>query len=69
MKLEVELRKKRLQKEYEESKKFGWVPFAEKLNGRFAMFFFVVGLLTEYWTGYTIPQQVELMANTFGIYF
>lgn len=63
----AELRKKRLAEEREASRLFGWVPYAETLNGRLAMFFIVTGLLTEYWTGYTIPEQVELLARTLGI--
>lgn len=62
-----ELRELRLQEEREESRIFGFVPKAELLNGRLAMFFFVVGYLTEYWTGYTLPEQVELLARTLGI--
>jgi len=55
-------------KELERTEKriFGWVPGAERLNGRLAMFFFFTGLLTEYWTGDTIPEQVELLARTLG---
>lgn len=68
MKLEAKYKQARLVKEYEASRKFGFVPFAEQLNGRSAAFFFVVGLLTEYWTGYTIPQQIELMLNTVGVF-
>lgn len=62
-----ELRQKRLEEEREASRLFGWVPYAETLNGRLAMFFLVTGLLTEYWTGYTIPEQVELMLRTLGV--
>lgn len=62
------LKQERLVKEYNESRKFGFVDYAEKLNGRTAAFFFVTGLLTEYWTGYTIPQQIELMLNTVGVF-
>lgn len=62
-----ELRMKRLAEEAEASRLFGFVPYAETLNGRLAMFFIVTGLLTEYWTGYSIPEQVELMARTLGI--
>lgn len=63
----AELRRERLREEREASRLFGWVPYAENLNGRLAMFFIATGLLTEYWTGYSIPQQIELMARTFGI--
>ncbi|PXF41032.1 Light-harvesting complex-like protein OHP2, chloroplastic [Gracilariopsis chorda] len=62
-----ELRQKRLEEEREAARIFGWVPYAETLNGRLAMFFLVTGLLTEYWTGYTLPEQVELMLRTLGI--
>jgi hypothetical protein len=57
-----------LQEEYDASRRFGFVPFSEEFQGRAAMLGFVTGLLTEYWTGYTIPQQIELMANTIGIF-
>lgn len=63
----AELRRKRLQEEREAARLFGFVPYAETLNGRLAMFFIITGLLTEYWTGYTIPEQVELMLRTLGI--
>lgn len=63
----AELRRERLLEEREASRLFGWVPFAETLNGRLAMFFIMTGLLTEYWTGYSIPEQIELMARTLGI--
>lgn len=65
-KLETQWRREREIKEYEESLKVGWVPEAELLNGRFAMFFLVTGLLTEYWTGYSMPQQVEEMLRIGG---
>lgn len=65
--LETKWRKERLQQEYEDSKKVGFVGEAELLNGRFAMFFLVTGLLTELWTGYSIPQQVEEMLRIGGV--
>lgn len=61
------LRKDRLRTEAEASRLFGFVRFAETLNGRLAMFFFVTGLLTEYWTDYSIPEQVELLLRTLGV--
>lgn len=61
------LRKDRLRTEAEASRLFGFVRFAETLNGRLAMFFFVTGLLTEYWTDYSIPQQIELLLRTLGV--
>ena len=39
----------------------GFSEEAEIINGRTAMFFLVVGLLTEYWTGQSIPDQVFTM--------
>merc|ERR1712032_66831 len=65
-KLEDKYRKARKEKEYEEARIIGWVPRAEMYNGRLAMFFLVVGLLTEYWTGISIPGQIEEMARVGG---
>jgi hypothetical protein len=31
------------------------------------MFFITVGILTEYWTGQSFPQQVETMASVIGL--
>lgn len=64
--LEEKWRKERLQAEYEENKKVGFVQNAELLNSRFAMFFLVTGLLTEYWTGVSLPGQVEEMLRIVG---
>lgn len=66
-KLEEKWRAERLDREYEESRKLGFVEGAEMLNGRLAMFFLVTGLLTEYWTGQTMPQQVEEMLRIAGV--
>ena len=66
-KLEEQWRAERLEREYQESRKSGWVEGAETLNGRFAMFFLLTGLLTEYWTGQTMPQQVEEMLRIAGV--
>lgn len=65
-KLEEKYRVIRKEKEYEASRIIGWVPQAEMYNGRYAMFFLAVGLLTEYWTGITIPGQIEEMARVGG---
>ena len=43
---------------WEASRMTGFSEEAEIINGRTAMFFLVVGLLTEYWTGQSIPDQV-----------
>ena len=66
-KLEDKWRNERLDTEYEESQKIGFVEGAETLNGRFAMFFLVTGLLTELWTGQTMPQQVEEILRIAGV--
>ena len=65
-KLEDKWRAQREIEEYEGSIKVGWVPKAELINGRTAMFFLVTGLLTEYWTGITLPGQVEEMLRVGG---
>ncbi|CAJ1930639.1 unnamed protein product [Cylindrotheca closterium] len=64
--LESNWRKEREIKEFEESRKTGWTGLAELANGRFAMFFLVTGLLTELWTGVSIPGQVEEMLRIGG---
>ena len=66
-KLEDKWRAERLDAEYEGSRKLGFVEGAELLNGRTAMFFLVTGLLTELWTGQTMPQQVEEMLRIAGV--
>jgi hypothetical protein len=65
-KLEEKWRKERMMEEYEEGATVGFVGNAELLNGRFAMFFLVTGLLTEYWTGVSIPGQVEELLRIGG---
>mmetsp|Transcript_9501 Transcript_9501/g.17875 ORF Transcript_9501/g.17875 Transcript_9501/m.17875 type:complete len:169 (+) Transcript_9501:232-738(+) len=64
--IEEKYRKIRLEKEYEDARILGWTSQAETFNGRFAMFFLAVGLLTEYWTGVTIPGQIEEMLRVGG---
>lgn len=64
--LEEKWRKDRAYSEYEENAFLGWTKQAETYNGRFAMFFLVVGLLTEYWTGVTFPGQIEEMLRVGG---
>jgi len=65
-KLEEKWRKQRQIEEYDSSRTTGWVPEAELLNGRFAMFFLVTGLLTELWTGVSVPGQVEELLRIGG---
>ena len=64
--LEEKWRKERLAREYDEKRILGWTGQAELANGRSAMFFLVVGLLTEYWTGVSIPGQIEEMLRVGG---
>lgn len=66
-KLEEKWRKQRQSKEYDAARLLGWTEQAEAYNGRYAMFFLVVGLLTEYWTGFSMPEQVEEMLRIGGI--
>jgi hypothetical protein len=45
----------------------GWTKQAETYNGRLAMFFVVVVLLTEPLTGILLPGQVEEMLRVGGV--
>lgn len=65
-KLEEKWRKERQIQEYEDSKTVGFVANAELANGRFAMFFLATGLLTELWTGVSMPGQVEELLRIGG---
>ncbi|XP_022767959.1 light-harvesting complex-like protein OHP2, chloroplastic [Durio zibethinus] len=58
------------QKKLEESNQgpfFGFLGKNEIANGRWAMFGFAVGLLTEYATGSNFVDQVKIMLSNFGI--
>jgi hypothetical protein len=59
--------KREQQTEFEATIRSGWGPAPEILNGRFAMFFIIVGLVTEYYTGQSVPQQVYTMLQTLAI--
>ena len=52
---------------YYESIRSGWGPGPERINGRVAMFFLVTGLVTEYYTGQSVPQQVYTLLQTLSI--
>eukprot|EP00967_Tisochrysis_lutea_P021884 scaffold24896_cov32-Tisochrysis_lutea.AAC.2 len=58
--------KRQQQMEEEQAGQIGWVKAAEATNGRFAMFFLPVGLITEYYTGESLPQQVYTLLQTLG---
>jgi len=64
--LEEKWRKDRVRAEYEEKRLLGWSKQAETYNGRFAMFFLVVGLVTEYYTDVSFPGQIEEMLRVGG---
>ena len=53
--------------EYQDTLRSGFGPSPERINGRTAMFFIVVGLITEYYTGQSMPQQVYTMLQTLSI--
>ncbi|KAH7657369.1 Chlorophyll A-B binding protein [Dioscorea alata] len=46
---------------------FGFMTKNEISNGRWAMFGFAVGLLTEYATGSDFVQQVKILLSNFGV--
>lgn len=58
---------KKLQEEINKSKTFGWTKKNEITNGRWVMFGFGVGMLTEYATGVDFINQLKLMASYLGI--
>ena len=60
-------RAERLAREARERRWFGFCPRAELLNARVAMFFFAVGMITEYVTGQSMPQQIEYFLRILGI--
>ncbi|XP_071702513.1 light-harvesting complex-like protein OHP2, chloroplastic [Rutidosis leptorrhynchoides] len=58
------------QKKLEESNQgpfFGFIAKNEISNGRWAMFGFAVGMLTEYATGSDFVDQVKILLSNFGI--
>ncbi len=58
------------QKKMEEANQgpfFGFLGKNEIANGRWAMFGFAVGLLTEYATGSDLVDQVKILLSNFGI--
>jgi len=59
--------KREAQQDFEDSMRSGWGPSPERINGRTAMFFIIVGLVTEYYTGQSLPQQVYTMLQTLSI--
>jgi len=52
---------------YQESIRSGFGPDPETINGRTAMFFIIVGLITEYYTGQSMPAQVNTLLESLSI--
>ena len=65
--LSAKWRKRQEQLEWDQGLNVGWVFKAETVNGRLGMFFLIVGLITEYYTGESLPQQTLTMFRTLGI--
>jgi len=65
--LAAKWRKRQQQAEVIEAQQVGWCPNAERINGRFAMFFLVTGLITEYYTGQDVPAQVATILRTLAV--
>jgi hypothetical protein len=65
--LEDVYRARRVEAEEANQAQVGFVENAELLNGRTAMFFLVTGLLTELWTGVSMPGQVEELLRVAGL--
>lgn len=65
-----ELRKDFLREKFaaedEEAKTLGWTKSAEIWNSRAAMFGITTGLLTEYWTGESVVDQVVDIFKVLG---
>ena len=55
------------EQDFQATKRSGFGPDPETLNGRFAMFFLIVGLITEYYTGQSMPDQVYTLLQTLAI--
>ncbi|KAJ4966963.1 hypothetical protein NE237_018812 [Protea cynaroides] len=64
--LQEYFRRKKLEKA-DQGPFFGFVAKNEISNGRWAMFGFAVGLLTEYATGSDLVDQVKVLLSNFGI--
>jgi hypothetical protein len=62
-----ELRRSGQDEAFDTAQLIGWCAQAQTVNGRFAMFFIVVGLLTEQFTGQSMPQQIVTMLRVSGV--
>ncbi|CAA0831156.1 one-helix protein 2 [Striga hermonthica] len=59
--------KKKKVEEADQGPFFGFIAKNEISNGRWAMFGFAVGMLTEYATGSDFVDQVKILLSNFGI--
>ncbi|XP_014514359.1 light-harvesting complex-like protein OHP2, chloroplastic isoform X1 [Vigna radiata var. radiata] len=64
--LQEYFKKKKLE-EADQGPFFGFIGKNEISNGRWAMFGFAVGLLTEYATGSDFVDQIKILLSNFGI--
>jgi len=55
------------EKQVEEGIGLGWTEDNEIINGRWAMMGFAIGLLTEYATGASFPDQVAITLSNLGV--
>eukprot|EP00252_Welwitschia_mirabilis_P016988 TRINITY_DN37784_c0_g1_i1.p1 TRINITY_DN37784_c0_g1~~TRINITY_DN37784_c0_g1_i1.p1 ORF type:complete len:196 (+),score=40.23 TRINITY_DN37784_c0_g1_i1:190-777(+) len=60
-------KQKKIDEQYSQSQVFGFIPKNEISNGRWAMFGFAVGLLTEYATGSSFVEQMKILISNVGI--
>lgn len=58
---------KKIEEQLNKAQVFGWTPKNEITNGRWVMFGFAVGLLTEYATGVDFIDQLKLMITYLGL--
>ena len=65
--LSTKWRKRENQQEMDKGQALGWGISPEQINGRMAMFFLITGLITEYYTGQSMPQQVYTLLQTLAI--
>lgn len=65
--LSAKWKKREDELEYADYIRSGFGPNPERINGRAAMFFILTGLVTEYYTGQSLPQQVYTMLQTLSI--
>lgn len=65
--LQEYFRQKKIEDQASQTQVFGFTPKNEISNGRWAMFGFAVGLLTEYATGSNFVDQMKILISNFGI--